>query len=120
MIFIRICGLTMLLSLLCAAASAQRATEVYITIGESPGVAGSESVVGTITHVEYGEDRMTVSTRGGERTVTITPKTRYYIDRSSEQERSVTGSFEDCREGRRIEAYVDDGGDAVWIKIDAA
>ena len=102
-----------------ALATAQRATEVYIPIGESPGVTGDESVIGTITDIdyEYEQHSMTVAGDGESRTVTVTPQTRYYIDKSAEKESSVTGSFEDCREGRRIEAYVDENGDAIWIKI---
>lgn len=100
-------------------ATAQRATEVYIPIGESPGVSGSESVIGTIADIEYEQHSMQVSSGGKFHTVHIAPDTRFYLDRSGDKERSVTGSFADCREGRRIEAWVNDDGDAIWIKIAA-
>lgn len=103
--------------LIAAPAAAQRATEVHIPIGESPGVSGSDSVIGTITDIDYSQHRMMVSVDGEARTVKTTPKTRYYLDRSRERERSEAADFSECREGRLIEAYVDDGGNAVWIKI---
>ena len=98
-------------------AAAQQATEVYIPIGESPGISGKESIIGSISDIEYEQQRMMVSTGGASRSVRITPQTRFYLDRSDNQKRSVAGSFDDCREGRRVEAYVDDNGKAIWIKI---
>lgn len=100
-------------------ATAQLATEVYIPIGKSPGISGEKSVIGTITGIDYEneQNRMTVAVDGAPRAVTMTPATRYYLDRSGERRRSVTGSVEDCREGQRVEAYVDDDGNAIWIKI---
>ncbi len=112
-------SLVFLTLLIAAPAAAQRATEVYIPIGESPGVSGSKSIIGTITDIQYEQREMTISSGGETRTVRITPETRYYLDKSGDKEQSVTARLEDCREGRRIEAYVDDGGNAVWIKIAA-
>lgn len=112
-------AVTLFAILVCTAAFGQRATEVYIPIGESPGVSAAESVIGIITGIEYEQHRMTVSTGGGNRTVVITPDTRYYIDKSSDKERNVTGSLDDCREGRRIEVYVHENEEAIWIKIAA-
>ena len=98
-------------------APAQQATEVYIPIGESPGVSDKESVIGAISNVEYEQHRMTISTGSTSRTITITPKTLFFLDKSGEKERSIKGDFNDCREGRRVEVYVDDNGVAKWIKI---
>lgn len=109
--------LVVLTMLIVTPAAAQRATEVYIPIGESPGVSGSDSVIGTITDIDYTQHRMTVASGGEARTVRTTPKTRYYLDRSQERERNEVANFSECREGRRIEAYVDSSGNAVWIKI---
>ena len=109
--------LTLLSLLLAAPAAAQRATEVYIPIGESPGVSDSESIIGTITDVDYSQHRMEVASAGETRTVNTTEETRYYLDRSAEGESSEAAGFNECREGRRIEAYIDDSGNAIWIKI---
>lgn len=99
------------------AAPAQRATEVYIPIGESPGVSDSESVVGTVSSVEYENHRMTISTASETRPVTLTQNTLYYIDNSRDKKRNTTGGVEDCEVGSRIEAYINDDGEAVWVKV---
>lgn len=112
-------ALTTMVLLSCSVAMAQRTTEVYIPIGESPGVSGEQSIVGTIADVDYDRYSMIVSTGTERRTIEMTPDTRYYIDRSGEHEKSVAGNIHDCHEGQRIEAYVDADGDAVWIKIAA-
>ena len=100
-------------------ASAQMETEVYIPIGESPGVSGDKSVIGTITDIGYAGDehQLTVTVDGETRTFSVTSATRYYIDKSATKGHNVAGSFDDCEEGRLIEAYVDDDGHAIWIKI---
>lgn len=112
-------AITAIMAFAAAPASAQLTTEVYIPIGESPGVSDGDSIIGTISDIEYDDYTMTVSASGKTHTVRMTPDTRYYIDRSDDKEQSETGDFDDCREGQRIEAYVDDDGDAIWIKIDA-
>ena len=111
--------LAALLAVLAAPAAAQQTTEVYIPIGESPGVSDSDSVIGTIADIEYDDYTMTVSANGETHAVRMTSDTRYYIDRSDDKKQSETGDFDDCREGQRIEVYLDDEGDAIWIKIDA-
>lgn len=50
--------------------------------------------------------------------VTMTPATRYYLDKTRARKQNKTSSFEDCEVGQRIEAYVDDDGNAVWVKIE--
>lgn len=99
------------------AAPAQRATEVYIPIGESPGISESESVVGTVSNVEYENHQMTISTTTETRSVTLTQDTRYYIDKSRNKKRNRTGGVEDCEVGSRVEAYVNDDGEAIWVKV---
>lgn len=106
--------LTMLIPL---AVTAQQTTEVYIPIGESPGVGDDESIIGSIVNVAYGEQRMTIAAAGETRTVAMTPKTRYYIDRSSQKARSEVGSYEDCETGMRVEVYLNDDGEAIWVKM---
>lgn len=96
---------------------AHQATEVYIPIGKSPGISLDNSIVGSISSVDHERYQMAISAAGGTRNITMTPATRYYIDRSGEKKQSRTGDFEDCEVGLRIEAYVDAAGNAVWVKI---
>ena len=97
--------------------SAQQATEVYIPIGKSPGISANKSVIGSISAVEYQRYRMTISADDKKTIVTMTPNTRYYVDKNSVKQRNVTGSIDDCEVGRRVEAYIHEDGNAVWVKI---
>ena len=109
-----------LLLVTAGAALAQQATEIYIPIGESPGVSKSDSIIGSITSVDHQRYQMVISVAGESRTITMTQSTRYYIDKSSDRKQNRYGDFDDCESGQRIEAYVDDNGEAVWVKIDAS
>ena len=100
-------------------APAQRATEVYIPIGESPGISASESVIGSISSIDYAQYHMTITTPVESITVMLTNRTLYYIDNSNQKMRSVTGGIEDCEVGSRVEALVNDDGEAVWVKVQA-
>ena len=103
----------------CSAALAQQATEVYIPIGESPGVSDGDSVMGEIKSVDYSDHQMTIETTDGSRIVNITPDTDFYLDRNSDKRQNSKGSFEVCEEGRYVEVFVDTDGNARWVKIAA-
>lgn len=112
-------GLTVAAALTCANAMAQQATEVYIPIGDSPGVSKDRSWIGEINTVDYGEMRVEVNTSRGMRQIKVDGKTRFYLDRTRYRKKSETGTMQDCRVGRRIEAYVGGDGKAYWIKIES-
>ena len=111
--------LAMLFLIISNTALPQQATEVYIPIGKSPGVSGRDSIVGSISSVDHARYRMTVSVSGETKMVKMSPVTRYYVDKTRARKQNKTGSFEDCEVGQRIEAYVDEDGNAVWVKIEA-
>lgn len=100
------------------AALTQQATEVYIPIGESPGVSERDSIIGSISSVDHERYRMTISVAGQTRMVTMTPVTRYYVDNTRARTQSRKGSLEDCEVGQRIEVYIDDDGNALWVKTE--
>jgi len=106
--------------LLCVnVASGQQSTEVYIPIGNSPGVSASESIIGVIRSVDYGAHSMDIDIGDSVRTVRVGDETRYYLDRSRQQRSSSTGKFQDCEKGQRIEAKLSDNDNVEWIKIEA-
>jgi len=111
--------LTLLAMTVWTEATAQRATEVYIPIGESPGISTSESVIGSVSSIEYAQYRMTITTPVASVTVMLTDRTLYYVDNSKQKIRSVTGGIEDCEVGSRVEAFVNDEGEVVWVKVRA-
>lgn len=106
-------------TLACGDAVAQQTTEVYIPIGDSPGVSKDKSWIGEIDSVDYGEMRLDVNTSRGMRQIKVDGKTRFYLDRTRYRKKSETGTMQDCRVGRRIEAYVGEDGKAYWIKVEA-
>lgn len=118
----RIAGIAALAALLAAtAAVGQMMTERYVPIGESPGVSGKLSTIGTIVEVDREDHTMTVDGERGRRTYRIMDTTHIWLDRSSWQLTNVTGSYRDCVEGRRVEVLrrQDDEAVADWVKIES-
>jgi hypothetical protein len=119
---------TALVVLLLAAATAahgQRFTEMYIPIGQSPGLSGKHTVQGTISAVDA-KSRMVTCVYGSETTTAkVTDRTHIWLDRSKAKLSSQKGALSDCVVGRRMEMrYVNDqhkaGAEAEWIKVEVA
>src|SRR2546426_9855785 len=95
------------------------ATEMYIPIGQSPGVSSKSTLLGTIESVDPGKRTLTVSGPAGTRKFQITDRTAIWIDRSAQKQRNRTGALADLRPGRKVEIKGDEGaGQAIakWIK----
>ena len=114
--------MTMLLCLLTAvSATAQRATEIYIPIGRSPGVSGKCTALGTCTSVDAKERVATVRAGQGTWTGRVTATTRIYLDRSALGQPNSYGTFDDLRDDRQVEIKYrgqhESGGECEWIKV---
>lgn len=110
------------INLLAPQSHAQKATEVFIPIGRSPGVSGISSVIGTIASCDLASGMLTIATGEGQHTARLTTETKIYLDRSAAKEGGTLGSPSDCQKGRRSEVkYVYEGGTrtgrAEWVKI---
>lgn len=101
-----------------AAAFGQKATEQYIPIGESPGVSGTESIIGTIAGLDHDRYRMAVRDGDELRTVEMTPSTRYYLDRTGRKASNRLIGFDACEAGQRVEIKLNDDGTADWVKVE--
>jgi len=98
----------------------QEATEMYIPIGQSPGVSSKSALLGTIESVDPGKRTLTVSGPAGTRKFQIADRTLIWIDRSAQKQRNQTGTLADLQRGRKVEIKPDEGaGQAVakWIKV---
>ena len=98
----------------------QEATEMYIPIGQSPGVSSKSTLLGTIESVDPGKRTLTVSGPAGTRKFQIADRTLIWIDRSAQKQRNQTGTLADLQRGRKVEIKPDEGaGQAVakWIKV---
>lgn len=100
-------------------AGAQETTEVYIPIGQSPGVSGVSSVIGIVSEVDYETRTLVVQSADRTTTVSMDDETDYYLDRSDSERSNTKGNMYDCTIGRTVEVKFADDGTADWVKIDA-
>ena len=103
-----------------APSDGQQTTERYIPIGQSPGISREYSYVGKIIAVDEEKRTIEVEDDRGKHTFQITEATEIWRDRSKRKRAAVTGSYSDCRVGRRIELMYTKADKKVarWIKIE--
>jgi hypothetical protein len=110
----------LVVALLAGAAYAQRATERFIPLGQSPGVSGKLSAIGTIVAVEREARRISLEAPAGRITVAVPESASIWIDRHERGLGAKTGSFADCHEGRMAEVKFADPETkqvAEWVKL---
>jgi hypothetical protein len=119
----RLCMLACAVLLAAAPAAAQRTTEQFIPIGQSPGVSGKLTVIGTIGSVDAAGRTFTVTTPSGPVRIALGDQTRVWIDASRVQKPARRGGIGDVQGGRRVEVLFEDPSThtrALWVKIEAA
>ncbi len=102
------------------AAFGQKATEMYIPIGQSPGVSKKSCVLGTIQMVDAKKRTLTVLGPKGTRMVKIPARTPIWIDRSPDKQPNRYGTLSDLKPGRTVEVRFgqgENGASAQWIKV---
>jgi hypothetical protein len=106
-----------------AGARAQEATEIFVPIGQSPGVSGKLSLIGPIAAVDRANGTVTVAAAAGTKVVQITDRTRIWLDRSRLKLPNRTGTLADLQRGRTVEVKPQQdalGTAAEWIKVEVA
>jgi hypothetical protein len=102
---------------------AQKATEMFIPIGKSPGVSGTLSRLGTIETIDEKSYSLTMKADDGTSTaLQISKRTKIYIDRSGVGQSNTSGTWKDIKPGAAIEVKYQNPnktGDVDWIKIKA-
>ena len=101
----------------------QEATELFIPIGESPGLSNKMSLIGTVESVDPQKKIVSVSSPSGAQTVTITERTPIWLDRSLQKQPNRSGVFADLQQGRKVEIKLRKGEPkpvAEWIKVQIA
>jgi hypothetical protein len=101
-------------------ASGQQATEMFIPIGQSPGLSGKGSLIGTLESVDPGKRMVTISSSLGAQTVGITDRTLIWLDRSQQKQPNQNGAINDLQKGRKVEVKLRKGDPkavAEWIKV---
>ncbi len=101
-------------------ASGQQATEMFIPIGQSPGLSNKGSVIGPLESVDPGKRMVTISSPSGAQTVVITDRTLIWLDRSEQKQPNQNGAINDLQKGRKVEVKIRKGEPkavAEWIKV---
>lgn len=100
---------------------AEKATELYVPIGKSPGLSGKYSAAGRIEQVDYQKNTLTMSAGSSRYPVKVTERTMIFLDRSKMGQSNLYGSFADCKKGMMIEVRFEKderGRPAEWIKLE--
>jgi hypothetical protein len=102
-------------------AHGQKQTERYIPVGQSPGVSGKSTWIGTIEATDPKARTITLAQGERRHTVAVNERTRIWLDRSRLKLTALNGSYGDLRPGRRVEVKYGDAtgaGIAEWIKVE--
>lgn len=104
-------------------ADAQKMTEIYIPIGQSPGLAGYTKI-GTVASVNIPDNTFILTdSLQHDYSVQLTDSTSIWLDRSRMKEQNRTGTIKDIQEGRLAEVKFYLAPDstyleaAEWVKI---
>jgi hypothetical protein len=96
-------------------------TERYIPLGQSPGVSAKSTRIGVIEAIDPTARTITFAVADRRHTVTVTERTRIWLDRSRLKQTALSGSYGDLRPGRRVEVKYQDPqrvGIAEWVKVE--
>jgi hypothetical protein len=119
--FIKI-GVTITLLFGVPHAHGQKATEIFIPLGKSPGLSGKYTTIGKIDTVNAQDQSITMTDSLGSYTIKVSGRTQIWLDNSKLKTTNQKGTFADLRKDLLIEVkYEDiaqkDKGTAEWIKI---
>jgi hypothetical protein len=101
-------------------AQAEKTTELYIPIGQSPGVSGEYTVMGKIDQVDSQNQTIKMSGPSGSYTVKLTKHTSIYLDRSQVKRPNTYGTLSDCHAGNLVEVKFEENSPnkpVEWIKV---
>lgn len=118
-------ALLALLSTSAVAAWAQRGTEMFVPIAQSPGLSGKVTVIGTIESLNAAERSMTVKDAAGASVkATMVDQTRQWLDRSALGQPARKATAADYRAGMTVELKFRNNDRAAglleWIKLKGA
>jgi hypothetical protein len=102
-------------------ANGQKSTEMFIPLGQSPGVSQKVTVIGTIETINAVKRTISVAGPSGTTSAQITDRTWIWLDRSKLRLTNQYGTFEDLRKGKLVEVKHEGSGSkgpAEWIKVE--
>ncbi len=103
-------------------AHGQRATEMFIPLGQSPGLSGKVTVMGKIEAIQTKDKTIAVAGPSGSLTAKVTDRTKIWLDRSKVRLTNQTGTFADLKKDLVVEVMYEgaerrDKAPADWIKV---
>jgi hypothetical protein len=104
-------------------APAEKSTELFIPIGQSPGLSGEYTVMGKIDQIDSKNQSIRMSGPSGSYTVKMATDTFIYLDRSKMNRTNTYGSLADCHVGDTVEVKFKDNSrnkPIEWIKVEKA
>ena len=122
MLKLKVIGIIFILFWSTADANAQDATEIFIPIGQSPGLSGKYTVIGKIDSTRNQDQTITVTDSTESHTFKVTERTKIWLDRSRLKLTNQKGVFEDLQMGLLVEVKYEgeEHKDAAeWIKVQA-
>jgi hypothetical protein len=118
--YIKFLLLTFILCSVANGLSAQKETEVFIPIGESPGVSHKYSVIGRVEKINAGDSSITLKGDSGIQNVRVTPCREFYLDQSKLKLTNRRCSFSEIKPGCLVEIKYRDnkpGNLIEWVKV---
>jgi hypothetical protein len=107
-----------------AIAFAQKATEMFIPIGQSSGLSGKHTLVARVQSVNEAQRSLTVLHDGSTYTAKLGAQTPVWLDRSALKQPNTVGSLGDVKPGMAVEIKYQKNnrgaGDAEWVKLQVA
>jgi hypothetical protein len=102
-------------------AYAQKSTEQFIPLGRSPGLSGEHTLIGRIEAVNPVSRSVTLAMDEKKATITVTERTRIWLDRSLFKLPNLKGNMADLVPNRWMEVKLatPDRQEAEWIKIES-
>jgi hypothetical protein len=115
-------GVTIILLVGAPCVHGQKATEIFIPLGKSPGLSGKYTTIGKIDTVNAKDQTIAMTDSSGSYTIKITERTKIWLDNSKLKSTNRKGTFADLRKGLLAEVKYEDSarkdkGTAEWIKI---
>jgi len=103
-------------------AHGQRATEIFIPLGQSPGLSGKVTVMGKIEAIQTKDRTIAIAGPSGSLTAKVTDRTKIWLDRSKLRLTNQTGTFADLKKDFVVEVMYEGAersgkAPADWIKV---
>ena len=103
---------------------AQKATEIYIPVGESPGLSGAYTKLGTVTSIDESAGTFVIAdSLEQSHRVIFTDSTGIWLDKTMMKKKNTYGELSDIKVGRLVEVKYHLAKDstymetAEWVKV---